>query len=76
MIPINNHFLYHPGGENESGSAPLDSESSQKENAGETPENIDEEIKDPKTIVEKIREALQDWSNKDEQDTEFDDTRV
>lgn len=34
------------------------------------------EGKQEKPILERIRAALQDWSNKDEADQEYDDTRV
>jgi hypothetical protein len=33
------------------------------------------EAEEEKTVGEKIKEALQDWSNKDQQDQDFDDTR-
>ena len=64
-------FLYAPGGENESGSASADNDENVKDESGQIPES-----KEPKTVIQKIKEALHDWSNKDEQDQEFDDTRV
>ena len=67
-------FIYSPGGENESGSTAPNSNEDQKESTGKTPEP--HEGKEDKTVIEKIREALHDWSNKDERDQEFDDTRV
>ena len=64
-------LIYAPGGENENGSiAPRDEE--YKEQNTE-PQEVD---KNHKTFIEKIKEALHDWSNKDEQDQKFDDTRV
>ena len=68
------NFKFYPGGEHES-----DNSTSQK------PDKVPESSKNPKdkkagkgrkSFVEKIKEALQDWSNKDERDLEYDDTRV
>ncbi|MEO5890775.1 MAG: hypothetical protein ABIQ31_11005 [Ferruginibacter sp.] len=67
-----NKFIYNPGGENEAGSAGSNNAEEPKENVADTAGGITEE----KPIIEKIKEALQDWSNKDEADQEFDDTRV
>ena len=67
-------LIYNPGGENESGSTPPPT-GDQKENSVENTESKESD-KDHKTFIEKIREALHDWSNKDEQDQKFDDTRV
>jgi len=67
-------FLYTPGGENESGTSQSDNNEDKKENSPLSSEiNKDNE---EKPVSEKIKEALQDWSNKDEADQEFDDTRV
>ncbi len=63
-------LIYNPGGENESGSTESGKEISQENTAA------NEENKDSKTFMEKVKEALHDWSNKDEQDQKFDDTRV
>jgi hypothetical protein len=68
-------FIYSPGGTDESGTAIPDSNDSQKEADALHPEKK-EDGKDHKTVIEKIKDALQDWSDKDEQDQEFDDTRV
>ena len=70
-------LIYNPGGENESGSSASRNEDL-KENSIEKNENIESNIgnKDTKTFMEKVKEALHDWSNKDEQDQKFDDTRV
>ena len=68
-----NKFIYYPGGENENGSTPASSDASNEI----IPDDIDKvEVKEHKTVIEKIKEALHDWSNKDERDQEFDDTRV
>ena len=70
-------LIYNPGGENESGSM-----ASRIEDLKENPEKNTEDIesnlgdKDHKTFMEKIKEALHDWSNKNDQDQRFDDTRV
>ena len=71
MITIRHHFLYSPGGENEGGSIPDQNEKTTEP----VPVNNDEE-KHQKPLGEKIKEALQDWSNKDQADQDFDDTRV
>ena len=69
-----NKFIYSPGGEDGGNTAP-DANEEKKDDSPIIP--IKEEGgKHDKTIVEKIREALEDWSEKDEADQEFDDTRV
>ena len=67
-------LMYNPGGENDGASpAPLDA--NEKENSVDNTEsNTGDKV--PKTFMEKVKEALHDWSNKDEQDQKFDDTRV
>lgn len=67
-------FIYSPGGENESGSTAQNSNEDLKDGIGKTPDHP--EVKEDKTVIEKIKEALHDWSNKDERDQQFDDTRV
>lgn len=70
---IFNKLMYHPGGENESGTG----NSSVEAQNDLIPDGVNKaEVKEHKTIMEKIKEALHDWSNKDEQDQAFDDTRV
>lgn len=73
MILLKN-FIYSPGGENESGATPSNSNEDQKDSSAQTPESKKEDKEKP--VVQKIKDALQDWSNKDELDQEFDDTRV
>ena len=76
-MKIINTINYNPGGENEtktSGNSIENPELLQSKNALDA--DAKEEEKHHKTVMEKIREALHDWSNKDEQDQEFDDTRV
>ncbi len=65
-------IIYSPGGENESGNSASDNKEDQQEDAQKTSVNKEEH----KTVVQKIKEALRDWSNKDEADQEFDDTKV
>ncbi|MEJ7586364.1 MAG: hypothetical protein WKI04_02260 [Ferruginibacter sp.] len=69
MTYLNKLFL-SPGGETEGGNINPDNEENNV-----IPVLQEDDQKD-KPIIEKIKEALQDWSNKDEQDQEFDDTRV
>ena len=70
-------LIYNPGGENESGNMAPRNEN-QNENSVKDAESLDinEGDKDHKTFMEKVKEALHDWSNKDDQDQKFDDTRV
>ena len=68
-----NKFIFHPGGENDGIAA--DNSSPEKDSNELNP--IGEEVhKEHKTIIEKIKDALHDWSNKDDLDTRIDDTRV
>lgn len=71
---IFNKLMYNPGGEDETGSGSLEAKDAQTEITPDANGKV--EIKETKTVMEKIREALHDWSNKDEQDQAFDDTRV
>lgn len=68
-------FFYKPEGENEGGNTLPDKEEVKKDSTDTIPES-DAVHKDHKTVLEKIKDALQDWSDKDEQDQQFDDTRV
>lgn len=68
MIQLKNKFIYNPGGENEGNASP---------NEREVKKDSTEEVskpKDEKSVVDKIKDALQDWSNDDKRETEFDDT--
>ena len=67
-------LIYNPGGES-GGGGTAPSDENEKENIVENPESNAGD-KEHKTFMEKVREALHDWSNKDEQDQKFDDTRV
>jgi len=70
-----NTFNYNPGGEQENGAAASPNDENQKDSLPPIPEK-EEAGKEPMPIIEKIKEALQDWSNKDESDLEDDDTKV
>jgi len=73
MISTNQHFMYSPGGENEVGGNIPKQNQDEKENV----ENIsDNNEKEKNTIVDKIKDALQDWSNDDKADEDFDNTQV
>lgn len=74
-MKIINTKNFTPGGENESGNGNETMENTQSQKNYATEENK-EEHKDHKTVMQKIKEALHDWSVKDEQDQAFDDTRV
>ncbi len=74
MAQIRIIFLYSPGGENEGGNMA-------SYNPGDN-ETLDEKLSDTKEVnnekkplSDKIHDALQDWSNDDQRDQEFDDTR-
>ena len=68
-------FFHYPGGENENAaSTSFSTENQHTSNSPNDESNPDQ--KEHKTVIEKIKEALQDWSDKDERDQAFDDTRV
>lgn len=74
MKLIKNPFIYSPGPGNEGGSTPEKDKETEKEEA-----RISENKEEPhehKPLAEKIKEVLQDWSNEDQADQDFDDTRV
>ncbi len=69
-----NFFLRNPGGENEGSGLTADNyddKASDTEQSAHLPENDTHK----KTIIDKVKDALQDWSNDDRQDQAFDDTR-
>ncbi|MES2431014.1 MAG: hypothetical protein V4556_08755 [Bacteroidota bacterium] len=71
MIYLRKFYISSPGGENGS------SNTSGNSNANDqTDKDSNDKKKEDKPFLQKVKEALQDWSNKDEMDTEFDDTRV
>lgn len=70
MIRLKSFFVYSPGGENEGSSTFPD-----KENTNKEKESPAAEGNEKKSFTEKIHDALQEWSNYDKQEQEFDDTR-
>ena len=66
-------LFFSPGGDPGGGTSENSKELEKTDDQNPSSANTDE---DDKTVGEKIREALQDWSNKDQQDQDFDDTRV
>lgn len=70
MIQIKNQFVYSPGGENEGSAAPIDNE--HKKDSDEMEDAT--KPKEEESLVDKIKDALQDWSNTDKMETDFDDT--
>ena len=70
MMQLKNYFLFSPGGENEGGKS--SSVNDTKENINQSSENKEEQP----TLMKKIKKALQEWAEKDQQDLDFDDTRV
>ena len=66
-------LFFSPGGDPGGGNSENSSKPEETDDQNTSSTNTDE---DDKTVGEKIREALQDWSNKDQQDQDFDDTRV
>lgn len=72
MKLLENFFMRNPGGENEGGSAAADQN---KDASKETAEDA-AEGKHEKGFIDKIKDALKDWSAQDQQQQDFDDTRV
>jgi hypothetical protein len=73
MTQSSNLFLYSPGSENE-GSTFTSNNKGDKEKDKEHLLDVQEEITEKKPLSEKLREALQDWSNDDQKDQEIDDS--
>ncbi len=74
MIQLKNFFLYSPGSESEGGNLNESKDDKKTDNPASSLEK--EEGNEKKPLIEKIRDALQDWSNEDQHDQNFDDTRV
>lgn len=64
-MALNNRFVYFPGGEEENAA-----------NAAPDNENESTQSEQKPGLLQKIKQALQDWSNDDERQTQEDDTRV
>ena len=73
MINFKHFFLYSPGGEKESGNSDAVKKEEKNQSSENKPENKEEESK---SIIKKIKDALQDWSTEDQAEQDFDDTRV
>ena len=67
MIQSKNHFIYSPGGEDESSTTPNNNE--EKKDDAEKAAKPKEE----KSFLKKIKDALQDWSNDDKREQDFDE---
>ncbi|CAN5638409.1 hypothetical protein BH11BAC5_BH11BAC5_02010 [soil metagenome] len=67
MLQVKNHFIYNPGGENEGCTSPIDNED-KKDSADEATKP-----KEEKSFLKKIKDALQDWSNDDKRESDFDE---
>ena len=70
MLPQKNLFIYSPGDENEGGDIMENSDDDSK-----TGDQLSSESKQKPSIFKKIKDALQDWSNSDQAEQKFDDTR-
>jgi hypothetical protein len=75
MNHVKNYFIYSPGAENENGNTGVNSNEQKTGNAEKTPVRTEVKKKN-KSFFRRIKEALQDWSNGDQRQQEFDDTRV
>ena len=64
MIQVKTHFIYSPGDENETGNISADKKDDSKEPA---------KPKEEKSFLKKIKDALQDWSNDDKREQDFDE---
>lgn len=74
---ISKHFfLRSPGGENEGSDLTAGNNDNDEKTAGAgQPADVTQEKTHKKTVIDKVKDALQDWSNDDRQDQAFDDTR-
>ena len=66
-------FIYHPGGDRDA-AGPKDKPENTNEETPST--STDKDADKHEGVIDKIKHALQDWSNKDQADQNFDDTRV
>ncbi|WP_018616747.1 hypothetical protein [Segetibacter koreensis] len=74
MVQYNNFFMRSPEGENDGGNI-SQSENDKKSLRSEQSADKKEEENEKKPLMEKIHDALQDWSNEDQREQDFDDTR-
>lgn len=73
MAKSDNFLVHSPGGDNE-GNLASDT-NKDKKNHNQQLRDLKEEDNENKPLSEKIHDALQEWSNDDQRDQEFDDTR-
>ncbi len=64
--------MFSPDGQKEGSNIPADNNDRKNENSKNS--DVTEEDKE-KPVSKKIHDALQEWSNDDQRDQEFDDTR-
>ncbi len=69
MIIKNNRLMRDPDDKNKPADVPQD-----PKKAEASPEEGASTEQEP--LIDKVKDALQEWSNKDQADQEFDDTRV
>ena len=74
MIQYNNFFMRSPEGENDGGNI-SQSDNDKKSSTTKDSSNEKEVETEKKPLMEKIHDALQDWSNEDQREQDFDDTR-
>jgi hypothetical protein len=67
------YFMYNPGGENETGNSTPAKNEQNEGGAKSTDEGYTDK---DKPFLKKIKDALQEWSNEDQAEQDFDDTRV
>ncbi len=65
MMQIKSNFIYSPGDGNEGSAAP---NSEEKKDVAE-----ENKPKEEKSFLKKIKDALQDWSNDDKRESDFDE---
>ena len=75
MVLVKNYFRFSPDNESGAGGAATTNNISEVKPAAQNQGNITEKKKN-KSFFGRIKEALQDWSNKDQKDQDFDDTQV
>lgn len=72
MLQSKHFFLFSPDGQKEGSNIPANNNDIKSENSKSL--DITEEDKE-KPLSKKIHDVLQEWSNDDQRDQEFDDTR-
>lgn len=76
MTQSKNYFMRIPGGENEGGNISPNNNDDKRTVIKQSSDAKKEEDSEKKSFGEKVHDALQEWSNDDQHDQEFDDTRV